>query len=295
MPTYYGKTVEEAIEEGLKELGVTAEQAEIKIIEEAKKGFLGINSKKAEVEINAKKTDGERVKAFLEGLFPIMKVNAKCNLLEEDDKIVVEVVAERSQQVIGYRGETLDALQTLAGAVANIGREDYRRVVVDCENYRTKREDTLVSLAHKLEAKAVRMGRKINLEPMNPYERRILHSALAASEDVKTLSEGKEPNRYVSIIPNNLTDPDDKGISERKFNGKDNRNGYERNGRNDRNDRFGGYRKGGRGDRNDRGGKYGRGDRGFGGRRDSAPRQPRPKTSGFGTFLGNSLKDGDKE
>ena len=127
---------------------------------------------------------------------------------------------------------------------------------------------------------------------MNPYERRILHSALVASEDVKTLSEGKEPNRYVSIIPNNLADPDDKGISERKFNGRDNRNGYERN---DRHDRFGGYRKDGRGDRNDRGGKYGRGNRGFSGRRDSAPRQPRPKTSGFGTFLGNSLKDGDKE
>ena len=292
MPTYYGKTVEEAIEEGLKELGVTAEQAEIKIIEEAKKGFLGINSKKAEVEINAKKTDGERVKAFLEGLFPIMKVNAKCNLLEEDDKIVVEVVAERSQQVIGYRGETLDALQTLAGAVANIGREDYRRVVVDCENYRAKREETLVTLAHKLEAKAVRTGRKINLEPMNPYERRILHSALADSPDVKTMSEGKEPNR--SIIPNNLTDPDDKGLSERRFNGERNDFRRDRGDRNDRGDRGnfgGGYRKGGK----DRGGKFGGKDRGGYGRRDSAPRQPRPKTSGFGTFLGNSLKDGDKE
>ena len=292
---FTGKTVQEAIENGLKEMNLEEDKAEIKVIEEPTKGFLGIAAKKAKVEITEKKTDGERAVEFLNGLLDLMNVNAKSNLTEEDEKVVIDIITDNSSAIIGYRGEVLDALQNLAGAVANTGREDYRRVVVDCENYRTKREDTLVSLAHKLEAKAVRMGRKINLEPMNPYERRILHSALAASEDVKTLSEGKEPNRYVSIIPNNLTDPDDKDISERKFNGKDNRNGYERNGRNDRNDRFGGYRKGGRGDRNDRGGKYGRGDRGFGGRRDSAPRQPRPKTSGFGTFLGNSLKDGDKE
>ena len=292
---FTGKTVQEAIENGLKEMNLEEDKAEIKVIEEPTKGFLGIAAKKAKVEITAKKTDGERAVEFLNGLLDLMNVNAKSNLTEEDEKVVIDIITDNSSAIIGYRGEVLDALQNLAGAVANTGREDYRRVVVDCENYRTKREDTLVSLAHKLEAKAVRMGRKINLEPMNPYERRILHSALAASEDVKTLSEGKEPNRYVSIIPNNLTDPDDKGISEKKFNGIDNRNGYGRNDRNDRNDRFGGYRKGGRGDRNDRGGKYGRGDRGFGGRRDSAPRQPRPKTSGFGTFLGNSLKDGDKE
>lgn len=292
---FTGKTVQEAVENGLKELGLTEDKAVWKVLEEPTKGILGIGAKKARIELSAKKSDGERAVEFVNGLLDLMGVNAKGKLSEEDEKVVIDVITADSPSVIGYRGEVLDALQSLAGAVANIGRDDYRRVVVDCENYRTKREDTLVSLAHKLEAKAVRMGRKINLEPMNPYERRILHSALAASEDVKTLSEGKEPNRYVSIIPNNLTDPDDKGISERKFNGKDNRNGYERNGRNDRNDRFGGYRKGGRGDRNDRGGKYGRGDRGFGGRRDSAPRQPRPKTSGFGTFLGNSLKDGDKE
>lgn len=279
MPTYYGKTVEEAIEEGLKELGITAEQAEIKVIEEAKKGFLGINTKKAEVEVNAKKTDGERVKAFLEGLFPIMNVNAKCNLVEEDDKIVVEVIAERSQQVIGYRGETLDALQTLAGAVANIGREDYRRVVVDCENYREKREDTLKGLAEKLADRAVREGRKVILEPMAPYERRIIHSALADRKDVTTESDGKEPNRHVVIVPGELTSDEPIDAS---FKGK--------RGDSGRNDRITG-----RGDRGGfRGGKsgYGRdnrgGFRGNGNRGERAPRQPRPKTSGWGTFLGNA-------
>ena len=275
MPTYYGKTVEEAIEEGLKELGITAEQAEIKVIEEAKKGFLGINTKKAEVEVNAKKTDGERVKAFLEGLFPIMNVNAKCNLVEEDDKIVVEVIAERSQQVIGYRGETLDALQTLAGAVANIGREDYRRVVVDCENYREKREDTLKGLAEKLADRAVREGRKVILEPMAPYERRIIHSALADRKDVTTESDGKEPNRHVVIVPGELT-------SDASFKGKrgDSGRNDRRTGRGDR----GGFRGGKSGyGRDNRGGFRGNGNRG-----ERAPRQPRPKTSGWGTFLGNA-------
>ena len=284
MPTYYGKTVEEAIEEGLKELGVTAEQAEIKIIEEAKKGFLGINSKKAEVEINAKKTDGERVKAFLEGLFPIMKVNAKCNLLEEDDKIVVEVVAERSQQVIGYRGETLDALQTLAGAVANIGREDYRRVVVDCENYREKREDTLKSLAEKLADRAVREGRKVILEPMAPYERRIIPSALADRKDVTTESDGKEPNRHVVIVPGELTSDEPIDASFKGKRGDSGRNDR-RTGRGDR----GGFRGGKSGyGRDNRGGFRGNGNRG-----ERAPRQPRPKTSGWGTFLGNANEKKD--
>lgn len=289
---FTGKTVQEAIENGLKEMNLEESKAEIKVLEEPTKGFLGIAAKKAKVEITAKKTDGERAVEFLNGLLDLMNVNAKSNLTEEDEKVSIDIITDNSSAIIGYRGEVLDALQNLAGAVANTGRDDYRRVVVDCESYRAKREETLVSLAHKLEAKAVRMGRKINLEPMNPYERRILHSALADSADVKTLSEGKEPNRYVSIIPNNLTDPDDKGISERRFSG--NQNGNNRYGRDDRNNRF---RKGGRDDRGGRG--YGNKRGGYnGGRRDSrdsAPRQPRPKTSGFGTFLGNSLKDGDKE
>ena len=286
---FTGKTVQEAIENGLKEMNLEESKAEIKVLEEPTKGFLGIAAKKAKVDITVRKTDGERAVEFLNGLLDLMNVNAKSNLTEEDEKVSIDIITDNSSAIIGYRGEVLDALQSLAGAVANTGRDDYRRVVVDCESYREKREETLVSLARKLEAKAVRMGRKINLEPMNPYERRILHSALADSADVKTLSEGKEPNRYVSIIPNNLTDPDDTGISERRFSG--NQSGNNRNGSNDRSGKF---RKGGREDRGGR--SYGNSKRGGfnGGRRDSAPRQPRPKTSGFGTFLGNSLKEGDK-
>ena len=265
MAEFLGKTVEEAIELGLKTLGLERDGAEITVLEEPVKGFLGLGGKKAKVEVSAKKTDGQRASAFISGLFDLMDVNAKCNLTEEGEKIIIDVITDNSSSIIGYRGEVLDALQSLAGAVANTGRDDYRRVVVDCEGYREKREETLKSLAVKLAAKAVRTGRKVTLEPMNPYERRILHSALSDSTEVKTQSEGKEPNRFVAIIPNNLKTFD----KDRKF---DDRKG----GRN-------GYNKGGKKD-----------DR-RSGNRESDPRQPRPKTSGFGTFLGNSLKSGDAE
>ena len=264
MAEFLGKTVEEAIELGLKTLGLEKDSAEITVLEEPVKGFLGLGGKKAKVEICAKKTDGERAVVFISGLFDLMDVNAKCNLDQEGEKIIIDVITDNSSSIIGYRGEVLDALQSLAGAVANTGRDDYKRVVVDCEGYREKREETLKSLAAKLAAKAVRTGRKVTLEPMNPYERRILHSALSDSTEVKTQSEGKEPNRFVAIIPNNLKSFD----KDRKF---DDRRGGK-----------GGYNKGGR--RDDRRGS-----------RESAPRQPRPKTSGWGTFLGNSLKDGSEE
>lgn len=261
MAYFYGKTVEEAILNGLKEMDLDRSQVEVKVIEEPTKGFLGINAKKAKVEISEIKSDGERAVGFLNGLFDIMQVTAKCNISEEDERIVIDLITDDSSALIGYRGEVLDALQCLAGAIANTGRSEYRRVVVDCEGYRGKREETLVALANKLAQKAVRTGRKVTLEPMTPYERRILHSTLAESPDVKTQSEGKEPNRYVAIIPNNMKPGGDRKFDERKGN-------------------------------RDYKGK--RDDRRRGGKKDETPRQPRPKTSGFGTFLGNSLKDGNK-
>ena len=135
-------------------------------------------------------------------------------------------------------------------------------MVVDCENYREKREETLKSLANKLADKALRTGRKVTLEPMNPFERRVIHSALTGNEHVKTESQGVEPNRYIVIIPDNMR-PYSRG---------------ERSDRRDRNDRF--SRSGGRGDRRD-----GRG--GF----KSEMLKIDKKTTGFGTFLGNSLKN----
>lgn len=264
---FTGKTIEEAISEGLKEMGLDEAGAEITVLEEPKKGGLfGIGAKNAKVRISKKLSDGERANEFIEGLFEIMGVTATTELVESEKNIRINVIttSSASSSVIGYRGEVLDALQCLAGAVANTGREEYSRVVVDCEGYRDKREETLKSLAEKLAAKAVRTGRKVSLEPMNPFERRIIHSTLSANTEVKTVSEGKEPNRYISIVPNDMK-PGRPIRADR------------------RGDRDGKDRRGGR-PRNDRG----RERRGGFSSVSSAP----VKRSGFGgTYLGNSLKD----
>ncbi len=199
---FFGKSEEEAIEEGLKALNLTRDEVEIEVLEEAKRKLFG--STKAKVRLTKKPTDGERAQAFLEGLFSLLQLDATISGLSEGERIVITLETANSNALIGRRGEILDSLQCLAGAVANTGREEYKRVVVDCQDYREKREDTLKRLAEKVSSKAVAYGKKMRLEPMNPYERRIIHSTLAENPDVKTQSEGKEPNRYVVIIPNNL-------------------------------------------------------------------------------------------
>lgn len=275
---FTGKTVEEAVEEGLKELGLSREEAEICVLEEGKKGLF--KSVKARVKISKKITDGERAVEFLDGLYPLLNIAAANELEEDEEHTKINVIATNSYSVIGHRGEILDALQVLAGAVANIGREEYKRVVVDCENYREKREETLKRLANKLAEKAVRTGRKLSLEPMTPYERRVIHSALADSTEVKTQSEGKEPNRYIVVIPNNLRPGSD------RFDRRERRGGYNDRGRGDRrDDRRGGYNKDRREgkpyDRERRGGRDNRGS--SYGAKPAAKRTPY-----FGTYLGNS-------
>lgn len=261
---FYAKTAEEAVEAGLAALGITREEAEITVLEEGKKRLFG--SVKAKVKVVKRATDGKRAAAFIDGLFEILKINAFTELVRDDERIEINVQTSRSQSVIGHHGEILDAIQTIAGAVANIGNDDYKKVVVDCENYREGREKTLTELANKLAKKAVEKGRKVTLEPMNPYERRIIHSALANNTEVKTVSDGREPNRYVVIIPNNAKP-------------------YERGERKPRNGKERGERREFRGDRKPRNGKER-------GERNSAPRSARPargkKEIHFGTYLGNS-------
>ena len=301
---FTGKTVDEAVEIGLKELGLTAEEADIRVLEEGKKKLFG--SIKARVEIAAKAvseevseapaeaqksgaaTDGERTVEFLEGLFKLLKITACTELVAEGEKVEINVTAANSTSVIGKHGAMLDAIQTLAGAVANTGRDDYKRVVVDCENYREKREATLNKLAENLAQKAIRLGKKVQLEAMNPYERRIIHAALSEREGVSTISEGKEPNRYIVVVPDNLEDPTAPAIPART----------------DRDRRDRGYNRGGRGKYGDRGSRGGKG--GFNKKpynRDRKPSSGSGSTGGtsmkgsmdfFGIFLGNSNSDENK-
>ena len=300
---FTGKTVDEAIENGLKELGLTAEQADIRVLEEGKKKLFG--SIKARVEIAAKNeaeekkvvaecpanaTDGERTVAFLEGLFELLNITACTELVSEGDKVEINVTAANSTSIIGKHGATLDAIQTLAGAVANTGRDDYKRVVVDCENYRENRETTLNKLAENLAQKAIRLGKKIKLEPMNPYERRIIHAVLSEREGVSTQSEGKEPNRYIVVVPDNLEDPEAPALPARNERNNHDR-GYNRSRNGRGNDRRG----------NDRGGRNGFNKKPY--NRDRKPSSGSGATGGttmkasndfFGIFLGNSGNNEEK-
>lgn len=268
---FTGKTVDEAIELGLKELATTAEKAEITVIEEPVKGLFGRLKGKAVVEIVKKESDEERALSFVQDIIDMMELSAKAELSVKDGSTVITLTSTDSSNVIGYRGEVLDAIQTLAGAAMNIGKKDYKKVVVDCENYRDKREETLIKLAKKLEAKATEMKRDVILEPMSPFERRIIHTALSGSQTVTTKSDGKEPNRYVVIVPN------DRDEFAKPYNAGRNQSG--KGGK--KNDRKGG--KGGKGGfrNNDRKSKGGSG----------FTEKKRSSSFSFGTYLGNSLKD----
>ena len=227
---FTGKTVEEAVEAGLKELSLTRDEVEIEVLDEGKKKLIGSIPAKVALSRKENLTDGERAVKFLEGLLPLLGAEASPVLSDEEEKIVITLNAETAKGVIGRRGEVIDAIQTLAGAVANTGRRDYKRVVVDCENYREEREETLKRVANKLADKAVRLGKRVRLEPMNPYERRIIHSALADSAEVTTRSEGKEPARYVVITPKNFKGDrrGGRGGRDGKFRDKGGRGGHDR-------------------------------------------------------------------
>ncbi len=276
---FTGKTKEEAIAEGLKALGITEEQAEITVLEEGKRKLFG--SVKARVMVTKKASDGERASAFIDGLMKILKIPAFSDVVSDGEKIEIEVKTTNTSAVIGRRGEVLDAIQCIAGAVANIGRDEYRRVVVDCEGYRAQREEKLKAVALAKAAKAVERKRRVAMEPMSPYERRVVHSVLASNEDVTTVSEGKEPMRRVVIIPKDeLPYERREKRGGRQFNRDKKFEGERKSGDRREGRRFEGRRE--RGERNDRE----RGDRRERPARSSAPRGK--KQIFLGTYLGNS-------
>ncbi len=230
---FSGKTVEEAVKIGLEELGLTRDEAQIEVVEEGKKKLFGSVPAQVKITPIPKLSDGERAIAFLKGLFEFIGEGAEPSLTEESERIVIQIDAPSAKKLIGRRGETIDAIQTLASAVANIGREEYIRVVVDCGNYREDREETLKHVAEKTAAKAIRLGKRIRLEPMNPYERRIIHAALMENDAVTTKSEGKEPSRYVVITPKELKNDRSRDRDRNRRNGNRGGNGRDRYGKGD--------------------------------------------------------------
>jgi len=226
-----GKSVEEALKAALSRLGVTAEQVEYEVIEQPSRGFFGLfGTKPARIRVTVKaqpvresasavlaaesaKADStgdligvekqsDRAEKFLRDVFAAMKLEVEIQRGTSEEGILFQLVGDNLGILIGKHGQTLDSLQYLANLAANRGSVENRvRVIVDIENYRARREETLMRLAGHLAEKACRIGEEVHLEPMNRHERKIIHMALQNNRRVSTYSAGDEPRRYVVIAP----------------------------------------------------------------------------------------------
>lgn len=216
-----GKNISEARQKAAEAFGVDEDEIQIEVLENASSGFLGMGAKPCkiaawlasdtedieleeakEVKTKSSKPTGnekEEAVAFLEKVIPLMGVEAKITASCDEDALKVNLEGEKMGILIGRRGETLDALQYLTSIIVNKDKHDYVRVTLDTENYRQKRQDVLEKLANKIADKVIKNGRNMTLEPMNPFERRIIHAALQNHEYVTTSSVGEEPERRVVV------------------------------------------------------------------------------------------------
>ncbi|MBQ7466686.1 MAG: KH domain-containing protein [Clostridia bacterium] len=192
-----GKTVDQAIELGLYKLGVTRDQVKITILEQA--GLF--NKARVKLSIGSESESESSLKTMIENLVEKMGLDVNVSVEEQEENFLVNVAGEDSAIIIGKRGENLDEFQFLVNTIYNKGKthEEYKRVVIDSNNYKSRREDTLKILAQRTAARAVRENHDIRLEPMSANERRIIHSTLADHAKVETESKGNEPNRYVVV------------------------------------------------------------------------------------------------
>ena len=198
------KTVNDAITEACQRLGVTSDKLEYEVVEEGTTGFLGIGAKPAIIKAAVKVEEisvEDKAKNFLNDVFEAMNLTVVVDVKydEVQNNMDIDLSGDEMGVLIGKRGQTLDSLQYLVSLVVNKDVDDYIRVKVDTENYRQRRKDTLENLAKNIAYKVKRTRRSVSLEPMNPYERRIIHSALQNDKYVTTHSEGEEPFRKVVV------------------------------------------------------------------------------------------------
>ena len=195
------KNVDDAITQATVQLGITSDQLEYEVLDKGSTGFLGIGSKNAVIKARKKFSIDENVVEFLSSIFDAMKMEVEILVAvnEEEHIIEVELKGDDMGILIGKRGQTLDSLQYLVSLIVNKGTEGYLRVKLDTENYRERRKETLETLAKNIAYKVKRTKRPVSLEPMNPFERRIIHSALQNDRYVTTHSEGDEPYRHVVV------------------------------------------------------------------------------------------------
>lgn len=197
------KTVDDAITEAIIKLGTTHDKIEYEVIEKGSAGFLGIARKDAVIRARKKNDVVDNIREFLEKVFGAMNIDAEILIEKEEDSNVINVELKGSDMgiLIGKRGQTLDALQYLANLAVNKNAGEYVKVKIDTEDYRKRRRETLENLAKNIAFKVKRTKRPVSLEPMNPFERRVIHSTLQNDRFVTTHSEGEEPYRHVVVTP----------------------------------------------------------------------------------------------
>lgn len=198
---FSGKTVNEALQNACVELEASTDHVEYEVVEKESKGFLGIMSKPALIKARKKETKADEAKDFLTNLLEKMNMPAEVDVSvnEEEKSMDIDLSGGNMGFLIGKRGQTLDSIQYLVSLVVNKDAKDYYKVTLDTENYRERRKETLENLARNIALKVKRTRRSVFLEPMNPYERRIIHAALQNDEAVETHSEGENPYRKVVV------------------------------------------------------------------------------------------------
>ncbi len=197
-----GKTEDEAIAAALKQLEKSREEVSVEILERAKSGFLGIGAAPARVRVSYEyaETPAEKAEAFLKGLLERLGSDATPEIEDRGENgLYIRLTGEKLGALIGRHGETLDAIQHLTGYVVNRGVNKRTHISVDAEDYWAKREESMKSLAYKVAAKVIKYRKNMTLEPMNSYERHVIHTALQDYEEVSTYSTGSEPNRRVVV------------------------------------------------------------------------------------------------
>lgn len=195
------KTVDDAITEALIQLGITSDQIEYEVIEKGSTGFLGIGNKPAIIKAKKKNTIEDVAREFLSSVMDSMNLQVELEISKDEieNTLNINMVGENMGILIGKRGQTLDSLQYLTSLVLNKNSEDYVKVILDTENYRQRRKETLENLAKNIAFKVKRTKRPVTLEPMNPFERRVIHYALQNDAYVTTHSEGDEPYRHIVV------------------------------------------------------------------------------------------------
>lgn len=200
--TATGQSVEEAVESALAQLNTSRDRAEIKIVDEGKKGFLGLfGSRQAVVNVTLRPDAIEEAVKYLTNVSEKMGVSVKVDVHQNGKDVTFQLSGEKIALLIGKRGQTLNSLQYLTQLVTNRYSKHYLNITVDAEDYRKRRNDTLIQLAERMAAQAVRSGKEVSLEPMPSYERKVIHTTLMNDPKIKTTSSGTEPYRHLVITP----------------------------------------------------------------------------------------------